>query len=365
MRVLGLCSYPIESATSRYRLTQFVNPLAELGIDLEISSFLDTKQFELLYQDKSLFKKIFRLTKPLFRRVAELSKIRDFDVILVQREAMFFGPAVFEWIFQQIGDLPMVLDLDDATYVHYVSPTYGKIGSYFKFFGKTDNLIKRADAVICGNRFIAEYVRKKQSHTIIIPTVVDTDKFFPVIKNNEIPIIGWIGTHSTFPLLKMIFPVLEKLAEKHSFSLKIVGSGTENVEIKGVKVENLVWNLEREISDFQSLDIGLYPIAASKSASNEWILGKSGFKAVQYMAVGIPFVMSPIGVCAEMGEPNLTHFNAKTDEDWYNSLDRLLSDSGLRKKMGAEARNHCLKHYTLSIQTKILAQALSGVKNNI
>jgi glycosyltransferase involved in cell wall biosynthesis len=163
----------------------------------------------------------------------------------------------------------------------------------------------------------------------------------------------------------MIFPVLEKLAQKHSFVLKIVGAGTEDIQIKGVKVENLVWNLEREISDFQSLDVGLYPIATLKSASNEWVLGKSGFKAIQYMAVGIPFVMSPIGVCAEIGEPNLTHFNAATDEDWYNSLDELLSDRELREKMGAEARKHCLKHYNIPLQTKILAQILFSVKNNV
>ncbi len=160
MNVLGLCSYPIESAATRYRLIQFVEPLAQKGINLEVSAFLDSEQFSLLYKNKSLFQKAFGIWKPLLHRFSESFEMRKYDLLLVQREAMFFGPAFFERLFQQIGQTPLILDLDDATYISYVSPTYGKLGSFFKFFGKTDNLINRADAVIYGNRFIAEQTIK-------------------------------------------------------------------------------------------------------------------------------------------------------------------------------------------------------------
>jgi len=339
MRVLGLCSYPIEAAATRYRLAQFIEPLAEKGIDITVSPFFDSKQFEGLYQNKSLIQNLFGVWKPLQQRISEISKVRKFDVLFIQREAMIFGPAFFEWIFKVIGKCPIVLDLDDATYIHYVSPTYGKTGSFLKFFGKTDFLIKRADTVICGNSYIAEYVEKKGAKSVIIPTVVDTDKFQPVEKSkNSIPVVGWIGTHSTYPLLTPIFPILEKLADKHEFVLKIVGAGVENIDLKDVRTENIQWSLEREINDFQSFDIGLYPMIIGSSASKEWLVGKSGFKAIQYMAVGIPFVMTPIGVCAEIGEPNQTHFNAQNDKEWYQSLDKLLSDLALRKEMGIKGR---------------------------
>ncbi len=67
---------------------------------------------------------------------------RSFDVLLIQREAMLFGPPIFEWLYKTVGDCPMVLDLDDATYISYVSPTYGPSGSSVKFFGEADKLIK-------------------------------------------------------------------------------------------------------------------------------------------------------------------------------------------------------------------------------
>ncbi len=361
MRVLGLCSYPVEAAGTRYRMRQYTEPLAEKGIELEISPFLDKDLFTLLYQDKSLARKGFGVAGSVARRFAEIFKARNYDLLFVQREAMIFGPAVFEWIFQKIGNVPMILDLDDATYLAYESPTYGKIGSYLKFFGKTDKLIKRAEMVVCGNRYIAEYVESKGTKAVVVPTVVDTDKFFPVEKNNEIPLIGWIGTHSTFPLLQSVFPVLQRLAQKHQFILKIVGAGSDNIKIEGAEIENLKWNLEREISDFQSLDIGLYPITTTGSASEEWVIGKSGFKAIQYMAVGIPFVMTPVGICAELGKPGETHFNARTAEEWYRLLNKLLIDEKLRSSMGVKGRNFSLKNYTVSAQVDILEQIFKSV----
>lgn len=360
MKVLTLCSYPIESAATRYRLAQFVEPLKKRNIDLKILSFLDSKQFARFYSGGKS-DKLFSLAISLGRRFLEVSRLEEFDIIFVQREAMLFGPAFFESLYQRLGKRPMILDLDDATYVRYISPTYGKIGSFFKFFGKTDSLIRKSDLVICGNRFIADYAEKKGTQTVVVPTVVDTDKFCPKEFENPLPVIGWIGTHSTFPFLESLFPILEKLAEKHQFILKIVGSGRERIKAYNLNIENLEWKLEREISDFRSLDIGLYPMKISDSANEDWLLGKSGFKAIQYLAVGIPFVMTPIGVCAEIGEANRTHFNATIEEDWYNSLNKLLSDENLRRQMGAKGRKHSLQYYTVPAQAEKLFRAFQLV----
>ena len=117
-------------------------------------------------------------------------------------------------------------------------------------------------------------------------TVVDNNIFTPIEKANDVPVLGWIGTHSTFSFLESLFPVLERLAKTHRFKLCIVGAGKKGIIVPGVDVEELDWKLERETSDFQSFDIGLYPITPSSSANEQWILGKSGFKAIQYMAVG-------------------------------------------------------------------------------
>jgi len=364
MKALALCAFPVEAAATRFRVQQFVEPLRERDIDIDLSPFLDSKAFGRLYSKEGSTTKAVNVLSSLGRRARQTLGSKQYDLLFVQREAMPFGPAVFEWLYGTTGRLPMVLDLDDATYVPYESPTYGKLGSYLKFFGKTNHLIDRSNLVVCGNRFIAKHVESRGTRAVVIPTIVDTDVFAPVSGTNEIPVVGWIGTHSTFPFLERILPILRKLAGKHRFKLKIVGSGRSGVNIDGVEVENLKWELDREVADFQSLDIGLYPISVIPSANDDWLAGKSGFKAVQYMSVGVPSVMSPVGVCGEMGEPGATHLNAATDEDWYNHLDKLLSEPEFRQRMGENARTYALKHFGFDKHVEMLADAFRSTLKN-
>lgn len=362
IRVKALASYPKEAAATRFRVEQFIGPLRERGIELELSPFLSAEQFAEMYKPGGSLKKAAGIARSFLRRLAEAARVGKYDLLFVQREAMFFGPEIFEWLFQIAGRVPMVLDLDDATYVPYASPTYGRLGSALKFFGKTDRLIRRSAAVTCGNRFIAEYVAKLGARAEVIPTVVDTDVFRPFEKHNNIPVVGWVGTHSTFPSLEFLFPVLERLAHRHEFILRVVGSARDAIEIPGVRSEVLEWSLEREVEDFCTLDVGLYPIVVSSSANEEWLKGKSGFKAIQYFAAGVPFVMSPVGICAEIGRPGETHFNAESAEDWYNSLDKLLGDAALRHKMGKSGREHSLENYTVEKQADKLAEVFRAAK---
>jgi len=360
MKVLALASYPIEMAATRYRLAQFIEPLAQRGISLAIRPFLDSSLSASLYKRSAWPRTALGLLRASVRRVADVWKASRSDVLLIQREAMILGPPVVEWLATKLGHCPMVLDLDDATYVPYLSPTYGRLGSALKWFSKTDDLIRWARVVTCGNRTIAEYVAAKGASTYIIPTVVDTEKFRPRVRapEQDVPVVGWVGTHSTYPYLESIFPALQQLARDLRFRLKVVGAGRDEIKLPGVDVENLAWQLEREIEDFQSFDIGLYPII-----EDEWAAGKSGFKSVQYMAVGIPFVVTPVGACAEIGEPHVTHLAARSIDEWCAALERLLSDAELRRKMGAAGRQHALQYYNVSAQADKLAAALRAAAN--
>lgn len=361
MRVLGLATYPVEAAATRFRMVQFIEPLARQGIELDVYPFIDSRLYGSLYQRSQWPRTSLGLVLASIRRVRELWRARKADVVFVQREAMMFGPPIVEWLVANLHKCPMVLDLDDATYVAYQSPTYGRLASKLKWFSKTNDLIRWSRLVTCGNREIAAYVKSKGRPAVVIPTVVDTTRFRPLTDQpaGDVPVIGWIGTHSTYPYVKTIFPVLERLARDFRFRLRLVGTGENNIEIPGVEIENLPWKLNREISHFQSLDIGVYPIV-----EDNWSVGKSCFKAIQYMAVGVPFVVSPVGVCHEIAEPNETHFVARTDEDWYTHLSRLLSDESLRRRMGEAGRRYAVKHYSIEVQIPKLADALRAAKGD-
>jgi glycosyltransferase involved in cell wall biosynthesis len=369
MRVLALASYPVEAAATRYRLEQFVAPLAERGIKMMVCPFLDSELYASLYWRQRMPRTaVLGLARSALWRLGDVLKAREADVLLVQREAMMFGPPLIEWLATRVGRCPMVLDLDDATYIKYRNPAYGWLGRTLKWFGKTDDLIRRARVVTCGNRSIAEYVASTGGRAYIIPTVVDTERFRPASAKREAAgplVLGWIGTRSTYPYLESIFPALEQLARSYRFRLKVVGAGRKEINLSGVEVESLDWSLNREIEDFQSLDIGLYPINARLYA-DQWAAGKSGFKAIQYMAVGIPYVVTPVGVCAEIGEPNVTHLFASTQDEWREALESLLTNRERRERMGHRGRLHATEHYTVPAQADKLARALhEAVDENV
>jgi glycosyltransferase involved in cell wall biosynthesis len=359
IRVLALASYPVEAASSRYRIVQFIEPLAERGIDVVFSPFLDRSLFAALYKPWHAAARL-----PLFalRTLGRLGAVFDAaraDVVFVQREAMLFGPPLIEWAIARILRRPLVLDLDDATYIAYASPVYGGALSRLKWPSKTDRLIRWARVVTCGNPNIAAYVRARGAEAVVVPTIVDIRVFRPLEPlPRDIPTIGWIGTHGTFKFLARLLPLFERLAREIPFRLTIVGSGQSEIRVPGVGVATLPWRMDREAEDFRALDIGVYPID-----DDAWSAGKSGFKAVQYMASGVPFVMSPVGVCATMGIAGETHFAATTDEEWLDALRCLLADPELRRRMGRAGRAFAESHFSIEKQADGLASLLRAASS--
>lgn len=346
LRVLALASYPIESASSRYRITQFIEPLTARGIDVTFSPFLDSALFADLYEPRRLFQRLPRLGLATLRRLGTIVRAARADVVFVQREAMLFGPPVLEWFVARVLRRRMILDLDDATYLTYRSPVYGRLATWMKWPGKTDRLIRWASIVTCGNPNIAADVCARGGEAIVVPTVVDTRLFRPWKTSNDELVIGWIGTHSTYPFLERLMPLFEQLAREHRFRLTIIGSGRADADTRS-------WNMDSEAKDFRSFDIGVYPLT-----DDEWNARKSALKAVQYMASAVPFVMSPVGICATMGVPGETHLLATTDEEWLTALRRLLTDAGLRARMGKAGRKVAEEQYSVDAAADVLAKVL-------
>lgn len=356
MKVLVLCSYPAESAATRLRVLQHTDELARRGIELETRPFIDAATFAQLYDRSAWLSTARRLGIAGLRRAGDVVRARSVDVVLVQREAMLFGPPLIEQLCSVFGKVPIVLDLDDATYVSYVSPTYGRLGQLLKWPGKADWLIRHATLVTCGNPVIADHVAALGTPARLVPTVVDTERYAPASgRANEEgpPMLGWVGSYSTYPYLAELFPTLAKLASEVPFRLVVVGAGQPVPSIPGVFIESREWRLDREISDFQSFDVGLYPIG-----DGSWAAGKSGLKAIEYMSVGVPYVATPVGGAADLGDPGVTHLFASTPEEWHEALGDLLRDPVRRREMGEEGRRHVLRNYTVAQVVDELAAAL-------
>lgn len=360
LRVLAFTSYPVEAAVTRFRLVQLIPDLAAAGIEVSVRPFLDAATWRTFYDRRALPRTVAGLAQGLARRVLDLVRARQVDVILVLREAMVLGPPVVEWLAPLIGRCPLVLDLDDPTWVGYDSPSYGRVARLLKWPGKALTLIDRSDFVTCGSRYLAQFVQSRGGASIVVPAVVDTDLFRPTGSEATpgMPTVGWIGSHSTFPYLEAIVPALAEAARTHPYRMYVVGSGTRRLAVPGVEVEHRAWDLAREPADFASLDVGLYPLPDN----DPWAQGKSALKSVQYLASGVPFVASPVGAVCDIGVAGTTHALAATAEQWTRGLVGLLGDRQARARMGEEGRRYALAHHTTAIGAALLAGVLHQVR---
>jgi glycosyltransferase involved in cell wall biosynthesis len=77
------------------------------------------------------------------------------------------------------------------------------------------------------------------------------------------------------------------------------------------------------------------------------------------MATGIPTILAPMGATREMFADGETGLFATTNEEWHQSLTRLLRDAGMRLRMGSRARAVFESTYELARIVPLVANALS------
>lgn len=332
MRVLFLIPHPHEGASSRYRVLQYLPYLEADGIRCTASSFLSPQFYRIAYQQRRWVRKGGHFLVSTLKRLRDVLRSGRYDVVFIHLEAFPIGPPLIEWILT-IRQIPIVFDMDDAIFLARDSVANPMI-KWLRLPQKLSTILRWSHHVITCNDYLREYAERFNPRVSVIPTCVDVQQFnVPAQRSvRPCPLIGWVGSHSTAAYLEMLKPVLVRLTKRVDFTFKIVGS-TQPFHLPGVDVIQEPWTLAKEVSSFQELDVGVYPLPTAP-----WILGKTGFKTVQYMAVGVPCVVSDVGRNREIVQDGMNGFLARSEDDWVEKLERLLADSSLRARIGFAGR---------------------------
>jgi glycosyltransferase involved in cell wall biosynthesis len=331
MRLLAIVPSLFDTSPGqRFRIEQWEPLLNRRGVEIVYHAFEDHKLHAALYKPGNLTNKLRFIAQAFARRLSSVRQVKAYDAVYLFREAALLGPPIFERLFERSG-VPVIFDFDDAIFVPYVSPANGYL-SYLKFPSKTRTICRLATHVMAGNAYLADYARQVNDQVTILPTTIDTEKYrLEKRPENHIPIIGWSGSYSTVQHLDTLRTALGKLARQEQFRLRVIG--TPRYEIDGVDVEAMSWRAATEVADLRPIDIGVMPLPDDK-----WSRGKCGLKALQYMALGIPTLCSPVGVNGEIIRDGENGFLAATEDQWIDRLTRLLKSAELRKRMGLAGR---------------------------
>jgi glycosyltransferase involved in cell wall biosynthesis len=292
----------------------------------------------------------------MLRRLRDAFAARRYDLALVHRESLPIGPAWLERVLTRI-DIPYVFDFDDAIYLPAASDANRRL-AWLKSAGKTARAIRGASLVVAGNQHLADWARGHTNQVTVIPTTIDTHAYRPVARPaREQVCVGWSGSPTTIIHLRLIEQVLRELQRERDVRIRVIGDASYKME--GAAVETLAWNANSEVADLSQIDIGIMPLP-----DDEWSRGKCGLKALQYMALGIPTVLSPVGVNREIARDGAAVL-ASTEAEWREALSALVDDPDLRSRVGAAGRARVESDYSLKVTVPRWEQALLAAASEL
>lgn len=356
MRVLALVPYPCDTVPGqRFRIEQWQPYLErEHGIELTFAPFVDANAYRIFPKPGNTARKAAATLRGLSQRMHDLTRAKKFDAAYLYREAAPVGPALLERVLAR--RVPYVFDYDDAIFVPQASEANRRF-AFLKSHEKTRTICRRAAHVIPGNEYLAEYARRFNPNVTVIPTTIDLQKYQRRDGAGDgVPVIGWSGSTTTAIYIEEAREMLTELARTHRFRLRVIGAPRYD-PIPGVETEVLPWVAATEVRDLSAMDVGLMPLR-----DDPWARGKCGLKALQYMALGIPAVCSPVGVNTEIIKQGQNGFLASTPAEWVARLRDILDDAPLRRRMGAAARCTVESGYSARSQVPLLAGIFESVR---
>ena len=341
IKVCAFVRYSKVGPSTRYRFYQYQSYLEKEGININYTPFFGDAYFKYALGKKGLIKALFLAAYfpyVYLKRFFSLSKAINSNIIHLEYDLLPMQPSFLEILILKIIDKPVIVEYDDAIYL-------------MAFYGsKTATLTKRADLVIVGNNYLEDYSKKFNKTIKIIPTIIDFNIYGSYRKKSyDDLVLGWIGTSGNLKYLRQIEPALSELSKKFKFDIRVICNKSYIPTDKKLNVINVKWSLESYLKEMSKCTIGLMPLE-----DDEWARCKCAFKAIQFMSLGIPVIVSPVGMNQQVVSHEKDGFLAKDNNDWFNYLKQLLENKELRIKMGNFSQKKIIDNYNIKNWSKEL-----------
>lgn len=352
MRVIFLTQTSELGPSSRYRVYQYLNFLKRKGVNFRVSPAITSSYFTKVYKTDRPINKLPYFGLVALKRLIGLTMIGADDIVFLQKEVLPQAYPLIEELIKRL-DRKLVFDFDDAIFL--LPPKRKSLLYNFRYKNSIPRILTMSAYVIAGNEYLKRYALKFNRNVEVIPTSIDTETYFVRKKEKKDKInIGWIGSKTTILYLDRLRNVFRALGKSYNICVTVIGPG--NYRIDGVETMARPWRLETEVSDLQCFDIGVAPLI-----NDEWALGKSGCKVIQYMGVGIPAVASRVGIYGEIINDGDNGFLADSEEEWVEKLSQLIENETLRQRFGSLGRKTVEERYSLKVNGPKLLEILQKV----
>lgn len=353
-RILVLASKPKGmSPSQRYRFEQWAPHLAkDHGIQLDFAPFESEELAALLYEPGHVPTKAVLTLRDFLRRSGVVPKAREYDAVVIHREAALIGPAFYERLITRTG-VPLIYDFDDAIWSAGQAWKNG-LFSRLHFTSKTSTICRLATVVTTGNDYLAAYARERNPSVSVVPSSIDLTVYPEIAEpRDDRFVVCWTGSTSTLVHFEQAREALERLAGRRPLTVKVICSKPPERPIVGAEMQFVRWSADGEARDVGACHVGIMPLP-----DDEVSRGKGGMKALQYLATGRPVVVSPVGVNTEIVRDGHNGFLANSADEWVDALERLAADQELRARLGSNGRRTVEEGYSATISAGKFASAI-------
>jgi glycosyltransferase involved in cell wall biosynthesis len=335
VRVAFFPMHPVDDRASDTFCQLPATRSSELGVEGTVFAPSSPRLYAAFYRRKSrgwqFRAALYWYLIVLPRRIAQIFRARKYDVIFVQRSMFrWSSPPIVESIARRVTGLPIAYHMDDGIWLA----------------ARASYSVKRcqiATTVVTGNDVIAEFAEAAGTPVTRIEYAVDADAY-PVKQHGEHRpvVIGYTGIYPEEHLAPIAEP-LRRVCEATGARVMAIG-GLRRPSLPGLD-EHLdwrAWNPEDKYSWAREFDIGVMPLS-----DTELHRTKEPLKVKEYMAAGLPMVLSPVGHNLHVVREGVDGFFVRDDGEWVERLERLVRDPALRAELGTNGRALVLERYDL------------------
>jgi len=336
MKVALLIRDPVEQSGSRLRAVQWIPHLEAAGASVRVLPW------------------VVHSRQDLVRYAMHAARLARWADVVV-----FHKPCQPRWLINAVRRLTprMLVDFDDAVWAplpgEALAPWHDRLRV------RLVRSMRAADGVLVGSHRLGEWVAASAPAVPVtwMPTCVDLADYPDVKRAVDGPAaVGWIGAGANLGDLETLGPALRRLSgDSGDSKATLTVISDRPATLPGVCSRFVPWSRAGEAAALLTLDIGVMPLRDSDRAR-----GRCGFKAIQYMATGLPVVASPVPGPSEVVEDGVTGLFAVDNGAWEQQLRKLTHDTSLRSELGASGREAAESRYSVQANLPRLLAVLRG-----
>jgi glycosyltransferase involved in cell wall biosynthesis len=356
-------------APTRIRTYYFAERVANLGIRTNVLAFWDD-----IYRFNHLPERpIFSVERVVVSLIAAHRLLADPPAAIVQQRPNY--DLITTWVLHWLLGTPVIFDIDDwigdyiwvyPIRVRHVLPAFRSLASV---------------CVVSSSRLEQE-LSPIFPHLVKIPTFADTDVFRPRLSRgaSDDVVFGWNGTlfqkfmyDALLLMIRAFCLAHDRLNGTAPIVFEIAGTGYFLDKIKTIVSAEFAdypirikgWVDPRTMADYlDGIDVGLYSLKMAEegpdSEEAKFILSKSPTKVFEYMAKGIPTISTRLGEVERFIQQGVTGYSSDDVDELADAFVTLATDSELRARMGAVARQQCVEHYSMATAGAMFAAVITA-----